>query len=336
METKEERVLRLLPVMAVVLAVLAAACSGRAEKPRDDHAVGATPSPPQVASEFPLHDARLDLAERLGVDPLQVRLLRLTPAGWDGCLGVAAPGAACPELFVAGYIAWFEVRGEQYRYHIGGGKFVAASFADVPPDDGSPVPPEIAPDLTAALAEYAARDLGLRLGVGRDEVRVAAVVPVTFPDLCLGFPESEETACAEAIAEGAIVFLEHAGSTYRYHVAPSAGLRATNFETGVVTVEPDADLYSVQPAMRQDLASRLGVGPDAVQVVSFRLVTWRDGCLGVHRPGEACTQALVDGFLAELAGPDGRVYRYPGAGDHFIAASFESGAVISDPLPREP
>ncbi len=324
-------------VLILLFAILLlAGCSGRAERSGGHDTVGATPAPPQLPSEFPLHDARLDLARRLGLEPVDVRLRELSPAGWDGCLGVAEPGTACTEQFIAGYIAWFEANGEQYRYHIGGSRFVAASFTDAPVSDGSPVPPEMMPDFNAILAEYVARDLALRLATGRDEVRIAAIVPTTFPDLCLGFPESLDTACAQAIAEGAIVLLEHGATPYRYHVVASAGVRATNFESGVITVEPDPDTYAVQQAMRQDLAARLGVDPGSVQVASFRLVTWRDGCLGVHRPGEACTQALVDGFLAELAGPDGRLYRYHGAGSHFIAASFETDATISDPLPREP
>ena len=41
-----------------------------------------------------LHKARLDLAERLGIDPSQVRLISTSAAGWDGCLGVVDPAAS--------------------------------------------------------------------------------------------------------------------------------------------------------------------------------------------------------------------------------------------------
>jgi len=52
----------------------------------------------------------------------------------------------------------------------------------------------------------------------------------------------------------------------------------------------------------------------------------------VQRPGEVCTDALVEGFLALLRA-EGNEYRYHGRGDAFIAASFEDGATIVDPLP---
>ena len=46
---------------------------------------------------------------------------------------------------------------------------------------------------------------------------------------------------------------------------------------------------------------------------------------------------LVEGFLAILTAPDGKEYRYHGTGQgSFVAASFEPGARISDPLPARP
>ena len=44
-----------------------------------------------------------------------------------------------------------------------------------------------------------------------------------------------------------------------------------------------------------DLATRLGIEPAAVEVVSVEEVTWRDGSLGCAQPGMAYTQALVAG-----------------------------------------
>lgn len=73
----------------------------------------------------------------------------------------------------------------------------------------------------------------------------------------------------------------------------------------------------VEDALRAHLAGRLGVAPAAVALVSLTPMTWPDGCLGLPAPGRACTQALVPGWLAILRGPDGREYRYRGAGASF-------------------
>lgn len=88
--------------------------------------------------------------------------------------------------------------------------------------------------------------------------------------------------------------------------------------------------------MREDLAGRLGVPPPAVSLDSFRRVIWASGCLGVIRPGQVCSQMLVPGFLAIWRDANGTSYRYHGSGESFIAASFESGATLSEPFPAGP
>lgn len=330
---------RLVLVALAVLssvAVFAAACSARANRSEADRPVGATPAPPTAPAESALHAARVDLAQRLKVDPREVRLRRLQHAGWDGCLGVHAEGQACTTIFIGGYIAWFDAKGESYRYHIGGGRFVAASFAKGEILDGAPVPPELRADFGAVLADYAAHDLALRLGVEREEVVTVLIAPVVFPDLCLGF-ERPAVACAEMLAPGYILVLRRGAEEYRYH-ASEHGFVATDFERGRRTAEPPEGLVAVQGAMRQDLARRLGIPFERVGVCSFRFVTWRDGCLGVHRTGQFCAQALVDGFLAELVVPGGRLYRYHGANGDFLAATFEeeAGAQLQPPsFPEE-
>ncbi|MBK8974755.1 MAG: hypothetical protein IPM29_02405 [Planctomycetes bacterium] len=51
---------------------------------------------------------------------------------------------------------------------------------------------------------------------------------------------------------------------------------------------------------RDDLARRLRVDPTTVTLVSESPVTWTDGALGLHRPGELVTKALVAGTLITL------------------------------------
>lgn len=314
------------------VAVFAAACSARANRGEADRPVAATPAPPSAPAESALHAARVDLAQRLKVDPLEVRLLRLQHAGWDGCLGVHAEGQACTMISIGGSIAWFEANGESYRYHIGGGRFVAASFAKGDILDGAPVPPELRADFGAALADYAAHDLALRLTVHRREIVTVLIAPVVFPSLCLGF-ERLGVGCAEMLAPGYILVLRRGAEEYRYH-ASEHGFVATDFESGRRTMEPPSSLVEVQTAMRRDLAQRLGLALESVGLHAFRFVTWRDGCLGVHRPGQFCAQALVDGFVAELVVPGGRLYRYHGANGDFLAATFEeeAGAQLQPPL----
>jgi hypothetical protein len=58
-----------------------------------------------------------------------------------------------------------------------------------------------------------------------------------------------------------------------------------------------------------DLATRLGIDPTAVEVVSVEEVTWRDGSLGCAQRGMAYTQALVAGSRIVLRA-DGAEHEY--------------------------
>jgi len=298
-----------------------------------DTPVSGTPDPTiRVPADSVLHEARKRAAEKFGVEVQDVVLERLQAAGWDGCLGVYKPDTACTEQFISGYIAFFQAGDREARFHIGGNELVGPvdpSMGRI--DDGMPVAAEMRVDFNEVLAAYAKYDLALRKGVDAEDVIVTSIAPVRFPDLCLGFKKVGQDACADAIAEGAIVSLRAGGEDFVYHVSDH-GVVATDFEDGEVTMEPPAEMVDVQRKMREDLAGRLKVDLGKVSIVKFEPVTWPDGCLGVHRPGVMCTQALVDGFLAILTDGGGTGYRYHGAGQEFIAATFEQGATIQEPL----
>ncbi len=70
---------------------------------------------------------------------------------------------------------------------------------------------------------------------------------------------------------------------------------------------------------KEDLAKRLSVNPNDIELVSFQTVTWPNGSLGCPQPGMLYTQALVEGYLIRL-GASGRVYEYhgPRAGAPFL------------------
>ncbi len=325
-----------LPVAVALAAFAAAGCSQKSTASPPDSPVSATPGSPAVSDDSLLHQARLDASgsRRLNVEPLQVELVSLRQAGWDGCLGAASPGQACNEIFVAGYIAVFSGGGREARYHFGMGRFVGpVDPGKQTVSDGSPVPPQMRTDFNALLALYARHELALRLKVDVSQIATAAIVPVTFPNGCLGWPRPGAGLCTSVVAPGAIVLFDApGGKSYRYHVSDH-GIIATDFAPGRAMLDPDPKLVDVQDRMREDLARRTGVAAAKVSVRSYRQATWPDGCMGVSRPGAVCTQALVPGFLATLTDSSGREYQYHGSGQQFIAADFEQGATITPPLP---
>lgn len=62
-------------------------------------------------------------------------------------------------------------------------------------------------------------------------------------------------------------------------------------------------------AAQADLAKRLGLQPDQVSVASVEQQDWPDGCLGLARPDEMCTMAIVPGYLVRLSAA-GQDYAY--------------------------
>lgn len=66
---------------------------------------------------------------------------------------------------------------------------------------------------------------------------------------------------------------------------------------------------SVDAAVTAAAATQAGVPEADVEILRVEAVTWNDGCLGAPASGEACTQALVDGYVVWiLAG--GTVHRF--------------------------
>ena len=61
-----------------------------------------------------------------------------------------------------------------------------------------------------------------------------------------------------------------------------------------------------------DLAVRLGLAADVIEVVLTEDVTWRNGSLGCPQPGMSYTQALVDGYRMVLEA-GGEEYHYHAA-----------------------
>lgn len=90
-----------------------------------------------------------------------------------------------------------------------------------------------------------------------------------------------------------------------------AGLPAT--VDGAPSMSAAAPPIGSAEVARADLAQRLGVETAAIEIVSVREVTWRDGSIGCPRPGMQYTQALVNGSQIVLrhAGVD---YHYHSGG----------------------
>jgi hypothetical protein len=100
--------------------------------------------------------------------------------------------------------------------------------------------------------------------------------------------------------------------------------------------DQERDMGLVDQAVT-DLARRLGVSDEEIEVLNSESVTWPDGSLGCPEPDRMYTQALVEGHRVVLAHAD-RVYLYHSGGDQppFLCESDEKdGGYDFVPPPRQ-
>lgn len=75
---------------------------------------------------------------------------------------------------------------------------------------------------------------------------------------------------------------------------------------------PPSDIEEATRQAVDDLAARLDVDPEQIEVSSAGAVTWSDGSLGCPEPGKMYTQSLVPGFRVILT-VDGTDHAYHAA-----------------------
>ncbi len=85
-------------------------------------------------------------------------------------------------------------------------------------------------------------------------------------------------------------------------------------------VEGTADQF-VELA-RMDLAQRLGISPDDIQVQGVEPTEFPDASLGVPEPGQVYAQVITPGYVIDL-GAEGETYRYHAGEDRVVAVPEE-------------
>ena len=118
-------------------------------------------------------------------------------------------------------------------------------------------------------------------------------------------------ACAQATEEGS------SADTEIVTPAPTTSLLPTTEATLPGAPDPppvEEELQSQVELARADLARRLGVEEDEIQVVKATAITWRDGSLGCPQPGFSYIQVLIEGAVIELK-VGSSVYSYHSGGN---------------------
>jgi hypothetical protein len=164
--------------------------------------------------------------------------------------------------------------------------------------------------------------LAHRLGVGVDLVELRRTTAVDWPDGSLGCPREGES-YSQVVTPGFLVRLQADGQVYSVH---TGGGRAVVCETGLrpvggAVVQESAEAEPAIPLpeakalrdrviqAREDLAKRMAVSPEEIELLEIKEVVWPDASLGCPSPGKLYAQVTKEGFLIRLR-LSKRVYRY--------------------------
>ena len=183
------------------------------------------------------------------------------------------------------------------------------------------------PQMTRDQAVKAATDLLVQeLGLSPDSIQVRRATAVEWPDESLGCPKEGEVYRMES-TPGYRVSLQAEGRMFFVHLGPDRGvvcespLRSREGENAretrrIEAAAEEAIALPDAPALRElvtwarkDLAGRLDVEPETIDLLEISDVQWPDGSLGCPEPGKAYPQVVLEGQLIRLRSGK-RVYRY--------------------------
>jgi hypothetical protein len=151
-----------------------------------------------------------------------------------------------------------------------------------------------------------AASLGIQVGI----IQVTDVVPVDWPDSCLGVQDPGKS-CAMIVTPGYKIALTANGSNYEVHTNK-------NGSSIKIVSNASANIPAVQNAVK-DLLQKLHLSVDQIKVNSVEEVQWPNGCLGVQPPGMMCNQLVTPGYRIILEAI-GNQYEYHTnqTGDHVV------------------
>jgi hypothetical protein len=167
--------------------------------------------------------------------------------------------------------------------------------------------PQATPEEAEELAiETLAHDLGL----AADLVEVQSTAPVDWPDSSLGCPKEGEL-YAQVVTPGYRISLQVDGQMFSVHVGGGSAVVCRKDEAQLEELETP-ELLEMAALAREDLAKRLEVEPDGIELVAASEIVWPDESLGCPAPGKTYPPRTREGYFIRLRF-EGRVFRYHAA-----------------------
>lgn len=105
-------------------------------------------------------------------------------------------------------------------------------------------------------------------------------------------------------AQPALIMLTIVALIFSLGCTPATTTANPPNPTPSVTASPPKPTLppSVADAVRRDISRRTGIPANQVNINQSSSQTWSDGCLGLPKPDEFCTEALVTGWQVVATG----------------------------------
>jgi hypothetical protein len=300
------------------LSLLLAACGPAATEmisPLDTPSSGGSAGVtiPDEAKEI-TDSVKQDLAERLNLAQDKIEIVAVEAVDWpDASLGCPKPGMAYADVITPGFKIVLQAEGTLYTYHTGAtnlvlcqeGKAVDAVTDMEKSNEGNLSPQE------ATLVEQAKADLQERLKVAPEAIELVSVQAVQWPDGSMGCPKPGMNYLT-VVTPGYLVILQSGGKIYQYPGNEQEVSYCEDPQPPLSNEQEAGDVLAglVQTA-KDDLAQRLNVEAEGIQVVKAEAVQWPDGSLGCPKPGMMYNQMVTPGYQIILSA-GGTEYDYHG------------------------
>lgn len=168
--------------------------------------------------------------------------------------------------------------------------------------------------------QAAVADLSDRLGIAQDEITVAQMEQLQWPDTSLGNPQPGRM-YAQVITPGYRVTLQAGGEQYEYHTDMGTRVVLVGGEEPVGDDESETRLrLQMIAAAKSHLARRLQMAPAEVFLAVEEEVTWPDASLG----------AAATGAVAQVETPGYRLVFETSRGLHEYQTDLDGRVVSSD------
>jgi hypothetical protein len=196
----------------------------------------------------------------------------------------------------------------------------AVAGQETRPAEGAPelTAPLVIGQVPAGLLDAILADLAGRLGVRADEIEVIRGESVVWNDGSLGCPQPGMM-YTQALVAGYQVILRVGDGTFDYRasesgffvlcqekLAPVASPPAQVVNEVTVPTSPtvptpsSAGLQKLVAEAKEDLALRLSISTEEIDLVELGPVVWPDGSLGCPQPGVEYVQVQQEGLLIRL------------------------------------